>query len=240
VNLIRRAILSLQEKGIRKTAAAVFRILATHLSRLGDYYFDLRYGTDTRRIIELDKLDIKSQNKPRGVRYEPTRARPFKRVMKRLDFPQQSVLVDFGCGKGRILMIAAQFGFKKVVGVDFSPQLCQMAKHNLEIYKRKTKLDPEVKIVESDAVDYTINPDENVFFFFNPFDGLVMKKVLENIVDSQKIEKRKIWLIYYNPVCNQVIESQGIFKKTADYLFGGCRFYVYLSENYDTLKQQSC
>ena len=138
----------------------------------------------------MHDLEIKSENKSRGVRYEPTRARPLRRLLRVLNLPKDSVFVDLGCGKGRILLLACEYGFKRVKGVDFSPQLCEVAKKNLAIYKQKKGLGAEVVIMESDVVDYQLQDDENIFFMFNPFDKVVMERVVGNIAQSLRRNPR--------------------------------------------------
>ena len=230
MNIFRLTLDSLRIKGLKKTAVSASKALKVNWSRLLDYAFDLKYGTDTRRIIELQDLDIKSENKSRGVRCEPTRAIPFRRLLRVLNLPKDSVFVDLGCGKGRILLLACEFGFKRVKGVDFSPQLCEVAKKTLAIYKQKKGLGAEVVIMESDVVDYRLQDDENIFFMFNPFDKVVMERVVGNIAQSLRRKPRPCWLIYYNPVCRNLIEEQRIFVKSGAHFFGGCEFIVYMNK----------
>ena len=227
MSLFGRFITSFREKGPRTTAGLVSRRLSMMLSKIGDRGFDLRYGTDTLNLIELENLDIESPSKPNGMRYEPTRARPMRRLLQAMAFPKDSVFVDFGCGKGRVLLVASDYGFKQVVGVEFSPQLCEQARRNLAIYRRKTGIHSEVEIVESDVLDYEIRSDETTFFFFNPFDAEVMGKVLSNIVASHKKYPRRMWLIYHNPEFREVLDCEDFFVKLGSYTFGGGEFAVY-------------
>jgi cyclopropane fatty-acyl-phospholipid synthase-like methyltransferase len=80
---------------------------------IADLEFDLRYGTDTMRRVEKDAL-------PGSSSYSATKARGFRTLMRKLDLPKASVFVDLGSGKGRVLLLAAQYGFEKVVGVEYS------------------------------------------------------------------------------------------------------------------------
>jgi SAM-dependent methyltransferase len=218
---------SLKKKGFKKTAASATKALKINWSRMLDYAFDLQYGTDTRHIIELQDLEIKSANKSRGVRCEPTRAIPFRRLLRALNLPKDSVFVDLGCGKGRILLLACEYGFKSVKGVDFSSQLCGVARRNLATYASQRGLRGKVDVIQSDVVDYRLQDDENIFFMFNPFDGVVLERVMENIRLSLRRKKRTIWLIYYRPVWQEVIEQSKILKRLASYNYGGCEFTIY-------------
>ena len=230
MSLVDRFFTSLTEKGPRITAGLVLRRLSSIFSKIGDRGFDLRYGTDTLNLIELEDLDIESPTKPNGMRYEPTRARPMRRFLRAMAFPKDSTFVDFGCGKGRVLLVASDYGFKRVVGIEFSPQLCEQARRNLAIYRGKTGTRSDVEIVECDVLDYKIRDDETTFFFFNPFDAGVMGQVLSNIVASHKKHPRRIWLIYHYPEFGEVLDREDFFVKLGSYTFGGGEFAVYTNQ----------
>ena len=68
-------------------------------------------------------------------------------LFKKLKIPDDKVFIDIGSGKGRVLLIAAEFGIKEVRGIEFSPVLCEIAKKNISIYKEKTKSKTAFKII---------------------------------------------------------------------------------------------
>jgi hypothetical protein len=68
-----------------------------------DFFYDFRYGTDTYERIELDDLDIDGDKKSRAEFYQATHALPLRKLFKRLQIPPGRVLVDLGCGKGKVL-----------------------------------------------------------------------------------------------------------------------------------------
>ncbi|HLF24266.1 MAG TPA: hypothetical protein VI565_10130, partial [Burkholderiales bacterium] len=118
---------SLRERGARATARAARRRVATVASILVDRHFDLVFGTETRGVVEnADLRDVMSANLVRGIRYEPTRAIPFRRVLRAARIPSHGTFVDLGCGKGRACMLAVMHGFANVVGIDYSPALCRI------------------------------------------------------------------------------------------------------------------
>src|SRR5215469_2021214 len=86
------------------------------LSRAGDS-FDQRYGTDTRQVREIGSLDANRAAAAQwAVRYEPSSAKRVWEILERLniDYPRYS-FIDFGSGKGRVLLIGGQFHFNKVL-----------------------------------------------------------------------------------------------------------------------------
>lgn len=216
---------SIKKNGLRKTI--IYEIIPKICNRIIELAFDIKYGTDTTSHARLEDLKIESSNKERGVQYEPTNIMPLKRLFNNLKFPKDSVFVDLGCGKGRVLLVASEFGFKEVRGIEFSGELCTIAKNNCSNYQVKTGIKTRIQIVESDVVDYIINDDENVFFLFHSFNAVVLNKVLENITVSLTIQPRKIWIVYRNPEIGFIIAEHGSFDKLNEFVFWGDDFTVY-------------
>ena len=194
-----------------------------------DFYFDIKYATETGTRTKLENLTIESDNKERGVDYQATRVVPLRKLFHYIKsmIPDDSLFVDFGCGKGRALLIASQFGFREVRGVEFAHELCEIAKRNCAVYKAKTAVKTEFQIIASDVVDYDVNADENVFFMYNPFDEVVLGKVLDNIATSLTIQPRRILIIYYNPKYGNFIEQHDSFEKAGEFVLWGYNFTVY-------------
>ena len=194
-----------------------------------DFLFDLIYGTDTRRLVEIEALDTESENKAHAVQYQATKARPFLKLLQKLRLPHESVFVDFGSGKGRTLLIAARYGFRKVIGIEFSPQLCEVARRNAAVFPKAALKHSVIEVVERDAALQPIDAEMNVFYMYNPFDGIVLSRVLENIRGSLATSPRKIWLIYNTPRHDSVIEQAGLFQESSLHEIGGTQFKVYTS-----------
>ena len=97
---------------------------------------------------------------------------------------RDAVLVDYGCGLGRTLLFASTLTFKKIIGVELSPMLCAAATKNLEQhYIRQHKTQPEWRVVNIDARRFDIPDDANIFYFFNPFDTVVLAEVIDMIIE---------------------------------------------------------
>ena len=117
-------------------------------------------------------------------------------------------ILDYGCGKGRVLAVAAYFGFRKITGVEFAKELCEVARKNIIPVQQKF---PEkiFNVIHANAVDHKIEYDTNVFFFFNPFDEVVMLAVVKNILQSLKDNPREVYVVYINPVHKEIFLSAG-------------------------------
>src|SRR5665213_1217073 len=115
-----------------------------------------KYHLDTTEIDDLKNEKIESCNLPHASIYQGTN---YYLIEKAFDYLKtQSAnqqLVDFGSGKGRILVVAAHYGFKNITGIDFSQSLCREAENNIE------KIRPlfpatSFKIICNDAANYAI------------------------------------------------------------------------------------
>jgi hypothetical protein len=181
----------------------------------------------------LNALTSSSSNKARGIRYQAARVLPLRKLFRTIKplFPSKAVLVDFGSGKGRILMLAAESGFTDVRGVEFAKELCEIARKNCDQYKIAARSNAKFTITESDATEYKIAPEENVFILYNPFDDAIISAVLDNISLSIDKQPRQVFIIYYHPKWGQTIEQRPNFKSLYNFDFWGYKLAVYSNTN---------
>ena len=175
--------------------------------------FDYKYKLDTKKIIDLDSLNVIGKNKMFGQNYQGVNISNFKKVLSKLqiDF-SESVFIDFGCGKGRALILANEFGFRKIIGIEFAEVLYDNCLQNIEIVKKKYTIS-EIEVQLLDAVSYVIPDNANVFCFFNPFNEIILSRVIDNIISSQNRRKRKMYIIYFSPFHEEIILKQGFMKE---------------------------
>jgi len=162
--------------------------------------FDWRYGTDTTDFVPNENLAATSANLAFGTEYQPTAAREFQRMVRELPItPKNFTFVDIGCGKGRTLLLAAQAGFHRIVGVDYSSKVLASARQNIARFQPRAA-GAQYETVAADAVDFNFPPGDCVLFFFNPFNVKVMGSVVENLRRSHAANPRRFYVILYNCV----------------------------------------
>src|SRR5215204_4574968 len=99
---------SLRRYGLGQTLVIVWSVVI-------DARFDSKYGTDTARRIPREQISTDSENLVHCVNYGASKELPFRKLMERLKLPREGVFVDLGSGKGRALMLAAKYGFRKII-----------------------------------------------------------------------------------------------------------------------------
>ena len=168
-----------------------------------------KYNINTSKIEDVKKLSIKGDNIEHAELYQGANYYLLEKVFDHLQTIEanQSIL-DFGCGKGRVLTVAAYYGFSKITGVEFAKELCDVARKNIIPVQQKF---PQkiFNVIHANAVDHKIENDTNVFFFFNPFDEVVMLAVAKNILQSLKENPREVYVVYLNPVHKEIFLSAG-------------------------------
>jgi SAM-dependent methyltransferase len=180
---------------------------------VSDLFFDLRYGVSTINTVMLDELEIDSPNKEHGRYYEGTNTYIFKQVFSHVDIDvANSCLIDFGSGKGKAMFLAAGWGFPKVIGVEFSIELVEICRKNLEIFKRTSKTKADFEIIHMDAAEYEIPAEANLLLFSNPFDEVLIEKVIGNILKSLEESPREIVVVHMYPQGNMAFARHPRFR----------------------------
>lgn len=212
-------------RGLKRTLSSAPQYIH-HL--MIDRLYDWKFGTKTSRYMMLKALNVDRPSFNHSLQCEPT---PFYRSEKILKtalqlsglIPSEVVLVDFGCGTGRILMVGLTLGFSKAIGIESSLTLCQVASQNLRTFTNQYKQSGECEIVAEDASHFEIPSEANILYFFNPFNAQVMESVIKNILTSHRKCPRCIWVIYLNPRHGILFEKQG-FVSVGDFK-KGCKLY---------------
>jgi len=190
-----------------------------------DVFYDYRYGVDTyspvakKDLFEGERLALQN-------RYVPS---TFKVIEVGIEETKKIIgsdinlcnFVDYGSGKGKVLIVAARYGFKKCIGIEYSLEIHKVAEKNME----KLGLTNQVELVQGDALDYIPSPDDRVLYFFNPFMGNILETCLQNIKSISPSGKRV--LILTNPVEDKLFSKY--FKKVAsgETKAGSFRYCIY-------------
>lgn len=206
---------SLDRRGLGGTVAHIFDVLEVHvvgfisfisLDRFIERRFDRNCDVDTADQDDLAELKSHPQY-PHAVPYDSTPPSIFRRMLRGLNIDHSEyVFVDMGCGKGKVVLLAAELPFKRVVGVELSPKLARIAENNLRAYRgpRKCRC---VEVHCLDAAEYRIPQEPTVLFFFNPFKEPVMKVILESLRRSLEEQPRQLFILYNVPMLRSLMDN---------------------------------
>jgi len=149
-----------------------------------------------RTAGSIDAASLKSSADSFG--YQPIPYAAFENALAEVATGETDVFLDFGCGMGRAVILAGLRPFRRSLGVEISPELCSLARRNIEQARRHFETQ-EVDIIEADAVAYVIPDDVTIVLLFNPFDEPILRRVLENVRQSLERVPRPLTIIYAIP-----------------------------------------
>ena len=199
------------------------------VSVIDDWIFDLRYGLDTRTEVAVKDLDICQEDKRHAEKYKPTRARYFRSFMKHVAVPTNGEFVDVGCGKGRVMMLAAEQGFDRVVGLDISENLCEIAENNIERFRARYRTAAPMTVVCGNMLHYSLHHEETVFFLYSPFERDLTQQFLNKVRESLRQNPRSLLLVINEFRFPELLEDDELFRHKLTYEYGAAIFHVYES-----------
>ena len=181
-------------------------------ARFGDIDYDCDYGVDTTWARLNWRVRLREVFTERL--YQPTAPEEFREIMRQLpevDFAQFT-FVDLGSGKGRVLLMAAEYLFRRIIGVEIQAELHVIAEGNLQkLRERAPELDAEAICLDAREFEFPLEP--LVVYLFNPFPDYVLATVAENLRQSAIRCPRPIYLIYNAPFEEHVLRQAGFLHR---------------------------
>lgn len=182
-----------QEEGWRFSPQ---RLLQRRQDDRDDREFDERYGVDSA-LAFVNAEDVQGDNFNGQYFYLASTVAKFRRMLARLKVRHEDfTFIDLGSGKGRTVLLAGERPFRRVIGVEYSRALHEIAEQNIEKYPLKKA--GSFELVLSDVAAYEFPPGPLLIYNYNSFGDEVLTRVLENLSRSARAQPRQIFLIFLN------------------------------------------
>jgi SAM-dependent methyltransferase len=158
--------------------------------------------------------------------YQPTEPTLFREMMASLPVLSQQfefdqfTFVDLGSGKGRTLLMASEYPFRKILGVELIAELHRAAEGNIRAYRSATQRCAEIETVCADAREFEFPEEPLVLYLFNPLPESGMRRVMARLEKSLAANPRPVWVLYHNPLPEHVIGERSGFARV-----GGTELY---------------
>jgi Methyltransferase domain len=197
-------------------------------ARQAKHPFDRMHGVDTGGLIYPEALAWGHEHDHESAGYYATAPSMFHQAIGRWSGLLAGsgyalgdwTFVDIGAGKGRVVMMASEYAFREVVGVELNPGLVKIARRNLRKFVRNRRNGlpgpqvrgiggtPSVQIVKGDALSFPLPDGPVVLFFFNSFEREMVRMWLERLFEAAIKRAAPIDLIYVHP------EHRELFHQT--------------------------
>jgi hypothetical protein len=172
--------------------------------------FDSRFGTDTSAptFERRQRTDVHF--------YVPTTASVIYEIFRRLHLPPfEWTFIDMGSGKGRALLVASEFPFAKIVGIELSQHLHRIAQANVARFRPTSQKCTNFELKCMNALDYDYEDKPFVLFLFDPFGREILEKVVAKLEDSLNTGPREAYVVYLYPQFEDVIRSSSVLRHVA-------------------------
>ena len=161
-----------------------------------------RLGIDTAGVDhDLARLGVPPASLAHAYAYQPVQLRVFARILSAAPIePANYVMVDFGSGKARALILGAEHGFKRLIGIELAPALHEAAVRNVAAYRQLRPQAPPIDLHCGDAAAWPIPEEPAFIFLYNPFAEPVVARIARRLEISLRRRPRDTLVAYRNPV----------------------------------------
>jgi SAM-dependent methyltransferase len=192
VSVTSSPIIRLRESLLREGPWRTIRNIGNWLYRLAFpvripiHHFDLQHGVDTSGLLHSLKLSSGQANDAHITAYYGCAPSSLRAAVTQW---QQSLagtsysmaeyaFIDIGSGKGRAVMVASDFSFHRILGVELNPKLTTIARENLAKWNASPHPCTDLAVLHADALSVPIPDSPVLLYVFHPFDEHVMRLLL--------------------------------------------------------------
>lgn len=185
-----------------------------YIEKLKEKFYEEKYKIDT---LPTEKV---RNERAINFSYQPTPYSFLEYLFSKYPFISGDHFVDFGCGKGRTLLMASEYSCPLITGYEINDDIFYILSRNIDEYKKISNTSSKFTLINDDAAKIILEDNTNKFNFFNPFHFKIYIKVINSIVESLKRNPRKVYLFLYMP-----------HRSTLEYIERTTAFYILESES---------
>jgi SAM-dependent methyltransferase len=198
----------IERKSVRKWLAKIPGLRLLYPSGWDRIHpFDRFHGTDTSGTATTKHLPVSAAIRDHAIDYAGSQPNVLRLALAKLPKLNSFTFLDLGCGKGRALLVASEFPFRDILGVELSSKLAQTTIRNAKIVSSRFPNRTAVRVSVGDASTYPLPAGDLVIFLYNPFSATLVANVVAGIEAALANEDRSIYVIYYNPIAGHCFDA---------------------------------
>lgn len=181
--------------------------------------FDLEFGVRTSGLVAGCNLSTGHRHDRHATAYYAVAPSVFRSILahwrrcRPIAPLDEFTFIDLGAGMGRALLLAAEYRFRAVIGVELHPTLARIARKNLALWRAAGRARSPMQVVCCDATEFELPPGPCVAFLFNPFGAPVLRHMLRNWSRALAGREAQLDLLYVNNEQEHVLERQPGFAR---------------------------
>lgn len=126
---------------------------------------------------------------------------------------EEFTFIDIGAGMGRGMLLAAEYPFRRIEGIELNPRLAGIAEQNIRSCRSPGREGTSMRVTCGDAVEFKVGRGPCLMFLFNPFGASVMRRLLERLASVFARRPGQLDLLYVNNEQERIIEQQRGFTR---------------------------
>jgi SAM-dependent methyltransferase len=184
--------------------------------------FDQLHGTDTSGLISGEIIAQGTSAKPAHLTayygVAPSILHGLLDIWLHRTSPQpieKTIFLDVGAGKGRAMLLASQFPFLRVEGIELNPTLAAIAEGNISLWYNDLQanaLSP-LTLHHADATTHPLPPEPTLAFLFHPFELPILRRFLRHVERSQLAHPKPFDLLYANAEHDSFLDHHPAFTR---------------------------
>ncbi len=199
MRLYRRLLHALDNYGVRALRPPAPPASGSAYTPNAPHPFDLAHGVDTSGYIPGGSLETGCPADLYNTAYYAISPSTLIQALKACPVaPSEYTFLDLGCGKGRALLVAAEFGFAQSLGVEISPELATIAKAN-------TASEPSIQVLVQNATSVRYPAGPRLIFLYHPFLGPVLRRTISNLLQQTAGGFPSTYLLFANPSYDRLL-----------------------------------
>lgn len=184
--------------------------------------FDRIHGTDTSGLIPGSVIATGTRVRPADLTayygIAPSILQTILDIWLRRTSPhpiERTVFLDVGAGKGRALLLASEYPFLRVEGIELNPDLASIAEANVALWQRDAQANPLSPLIvhHADASTHPLPQEPILAFLFHPFELPILRRFLNHVETSLARQPRPLDLIYVNAEHDSYLDRHPAFTR---------------------------
>lgn len=175
--------------------------------------FDRAYGTETSGVIQPWDLDIDESLVGQAIQYSTANSLQLAELLASLRIDHRRYcFVDLGSGKGRALLSASQYPFDRIIGVELSAALHEVAVVNISRFHADWQRCRRIESYCGNATEFEYPRQNIVLYLFNPFGAATLELAMDRLTTSVRAAPRRVFIVYVKPVHRELLSRSGEFR----------------------------
>ena len=181
--------------------------------------FDIEFGVRTSGLVAGRHLKAGHRHDRHATAYYAVAPSVFQGILVRwrrcrpLEPLDAYTFIDIGAGMGRALLLASDYPFRQIVGVELHPTLARIARRNLAVWRAAGRAQAPLRMHCRDAAEFPLPAGPCLVFLFNPFAAPVLRRLLRLWKPALAGRAGQLDILYINDEQRNVLASEPGFVR---------------------------